>query len=417
MSEFENQNTPITYLVWVLLGINAIKDAYLWMDAPDCFFFKNDFVQWNHDITSSLRKENGRHRILSTIADADNVVDNRNNKFVETLTSMAEKDFVRMCFVSSMPMAQVLWSDYDGVIQEVVEKVNKPIFHIPSRSMTDCWLEGYSDLLFSLAKNINIDSAAPQKNNVAIVGNLFDRWEWDCIWNVKELKRIFEALWLNVVSVWLDGWSFDDILKIKDAQTIISLPYGRKAAKKIAKRLKVDVLELDIPFWLDKTGEFITKVWEKFGLEKQAEQFIQQELTHTNHIDILKWVVPHTFIWKRVSFYADPYIINGMMNLAHTLWFQVDKIYIHGDEKHLKNNLWLNLENVQIDYGLNGRESLDHLDLLVRNSHHFLWDRGNLKQMEFGFPSYNYHVYPHEGYFGYKGALRFINRMANILND
>ena len=36
--------------------------------------------------------------------------------------------------------------------------------------------------------------------------------------------------------------------------------------------------------------------------------------------------------------------------------------------------------------------------------------------MQFWFPSYDYHVYTYEPYYGYKGALFFINRMGNILN-
>ena len=41
--------------------------------------------------------------------------------------------------------------------------------------MTDCWLEGYADTLFCLAKNVDLEGGIPKKENVAIVGNLFDR--------------------------------------------------------------------------------------------------------------------------------------------------------------------------------------------------------------------------------------------------
>lgn len=415
-SEFDNKTTPITYLVWVLLWVNAIKDAYLWMDAPDCFFFKNDFVHWNHDITSSLRKANWKHRILSTIADADNVVDNRNDKFLKTLKDMASKEYVNVCFVSSMPMAQVLWTDYDWIVNEVKDTLNKSIFHIPSRSMTDCWLEWYSDLLFSISKNIDITWWKPEKKNVAIVGNLFDRWEGDCIGNVIELRRILEKLWLNVVSIWLDWWNYEDILKVKDAWTIISLPYWRKAAKKIAKRLKADLLELDLPFWLDKTWEFINKIWSHFWIEEIAENFIKEELTINNRIEIIKWAIPHTFMWKKIAINADPYILNGMISLSKTLGFSLEKIYIHGDEKHLVNNKNIELDWLKIEYWIDW-SWLENIDLIISNSHtnFHAWD-SRMKSIQFGFPSYDYHVYAYEPYLGYRGALAFINRIANTLN-
>lgn len=414
MWKFDNKNIPITYLVWVLLGVNAIKDSYLWIDSPDCFFFKNDFIQWNHDITSKLRQADGNHKVLTTIADTNNVIWDRSEKFIKTLKQMSEKDFVKQVFVSSMPMNQIIWVDYEWVINEVNETINKPIFNIPSRSMTDCWLDGYSDLLFSLAKNIDISWWKTEKKNIAIVWNLFDRWEWDCIWNVNELKRIIESLDLNVASIWLDGWNYEDILNVKNAWTIISLPYWRKAAKKIAKRVWADLIELDLPFGLDKTGDFIKTIAKHFDVEKKAEDFIKKELSEFNKIEIIKWAIPHTFMNKRVSFYWDPYLLDGIISLSKTLWFSLNKIFIHGVEKHLKNNKDLDISDKEIIFNFTG--GVRWSDLFITNSH-FTWGDGeNYKKMQFGFPSYDYHVYTYEPYFWYKGALIFINRMWNIIN-
>jgi len=415
MSEFNNEKLPITYLVWVLLWVNAIKDSYLWVDSPDCFFFKNDFIQWNHDITSMLRKSDWNHKILTTIADSDNVVWNRERKFIQTLKQMAKKDFTKQIFVSSMPMSQIVWTDYDWVISEVKKDIDKPIFNIPSRSMTECWLDWYADLLFSIAKNIDIEWWNQKKENIAIVWNLFDRGEWDCIANVQELKRIIEALWLNVVSIWLDGWNYEDILKVKDAQTIISLPYWRKAAKKIAKRIWADILELDLPFWLDKTWDFIRTIWKYFNFEDKAENFIQKELAEFNKIEIVKWAIPHTFIWKKIAFYWDPYLLNGIISLSKTLWFSLDNIFIHGDEKHFKNNKNIDLENLNIEYWFNWW--LNNMDLFITNSNSNSWNDISYKKMEFWFPSYNYHVYTYEPYFWYKWALIFMNRISNLINS
>lgn len=418
MEQYMNNNFPVTYLVWVLLWINAIKDSYLWIDSPDCFFFKNDFVQWNHDITSNLRQADWKHKFLSTIADADNVIWNRNNRFIETLKIVYEQDFVKQLFVSSMPMSQIVWTDYDWIIKEVKEsyKTNKPIFNIPSRSMTDCWLDWYSDLLFSIAKNIDIDWWKTEKTNIAIIWNLFDRGEWDCIANVEELKRIIESLGLNVVSIWLDWWKFEDILNVKNAWTIISLPYWRKAAKKIANRLDADLLELDLPFWFDKTGEFINTIWEHFNVEEKAKKFIEKELTLYNKIDIIKWVIPHTFIWKKISFYWDPYLLNWIVDLSNTLWFELEKIYIHWEEKHISNNKSIVIDKDKVVGYFNNEEDVDNIDLFISNSHNKLNWYSKTKIMQFGFPSYDYHVYTYEPYFWYKWTLLFINRIANMLN-
>lgn len=414
MWEFDQNNTPVTYLVWVLLWVNAIKDSYLWVDSPDCFFFKNDFIQWNHDITSKLRSADWNHKILATIADTDNVVWDRNVKFISTLKNMAEKDFVKQVFTSSMPMSQIIWTDYDWVIKEVNETIGKPIFNIPSRSMTDCWIDGYADLLFSLAKNLDYSWWNKKKENIAIIWNLFDRGEWDCIWNVNELKRIIESLWLNCVSIWLDGWNYEDVLNVRDAWTIISLPYWRKAAKKVAKNLESDLLELDLPFWLDKTGDFINDIAKHFNLEKKAEEFIEKELTEFNKIEIIKWAIPHTFIWKKIAFYGDPYLLNWIISLSKSLWFSLERIFIHWEQKHLKNNKNIEVEGYDLESWFNW--SINDIDLFISNSNVNWWWDMRIKKMQFGFPSYDYHAYTYEPYFWYKWALIFMNRMWNIIN-
>lgn len=422
----DNWKTPITYLVGVTLWINAISDGYLWVDSPDCFFFKCDYVHWNHDIHSSLRNADGKHKALSTISDADNVIGNRNDRFIETLKFMAEKDFVKAIFVSSMPMSQVVWTDYDGIINEVKDSTTTPIFHVPSRSMTDCWLEWYSDLLFSLAKNIDISWWVTKKENVAIVWNLFDRNEWDCVWNVEELKYLLTSLWLNVVSIWLDWGDFESVTKIKDAGTIISLPYWRKAAKKIATRLWADIVELDIPFWFSKTQKFITTLWDHFWIPEVAKNLIAHELTVRNTIDTLKWVIPHTFLWKKAFFYGDPYVLNGFIDICREVWIEIVGAYLHGEEKHLKNNVDIYLDGVPLNndgekdaikQSYSQNEQQVGYDFVVWNAHIDISLLKDVPFVQFWFPSYDYHVYTPTPFYGYRWTMNFLNRIANSINE
>lgn len=409
---------PITYLNWILLWINAIRDSYLWIDSPDCFFFKIDYIQWNHDLNSNLRKANWEHKFLATISDVNNIIDNRNNKFEKTLLELSSRDFVKIIFISSMPMCQLIWTDYDWLISIVKNKINKPIFNIPSKSMTSCWLDWYSDLLFSLAKNINIIEWEKEKNNIAIIWNLFDRNEWDCLWNIEELKNIFEWLWLNVVSIWLDWWEYENILNINKAWTIISLPYWRKAAKKISLRLNIWLLELDLPFWLNNTINFIKKIWEYFKIsQEKIDFFINKELKEKNNIWIVKWWINNVLFNKNISYYWDPYLLNWIIDISETFGFNIKEIFIHWEEKHLKNNInekYKELNNINFEFKNNINKDIDL----------FISSRANKldniieaeKILEFGFPSYLYHCFTNKPYYWIKWSLNFINRVYNNLS-
>lgn len=412
---------PITYLNWVLLWINAIKDAYLWIDSPDCFFIKADNIQWNHDINSYIRKANWEHKFLSTISNVDNIIDSRNSNFEKTLSDMCSRDFTSLIFVSSMPMNQLVGVDYEWLINNILKKFpHKSVFNIPSRSMTSCWLDWYSDLLFSLAKNIDINWAKSDLNNVAIIGNLFDRNEWDCIWNIDEIINIFSWLWLKVVSIWLDWWTYEDILKVKNAWTIISLPYGRKAAKKIANRLNIWLLELDLPFWINNTIEFINNIWSYFNINKEViDKFIFNELKINNDIWILKFAIGSALFNKKISYYGDPYLLSWIIDFKETFWFNINDVYIHWELKHLNNNNKNNLEDINniVDNFTIKDINLNWVDLFITLSNSLIKTKFPEKnKMYFWFPSYYYHCFSKQPYYWIKWGINFINRIFNELN-
>ena len=413
----EETKLPVTYLNGILLWINAINDSYLWIDSPDCFFFKVDIIYWNHDLNSNLKMANWEHRIFTTISDVDNVIWNRNDLFIETLNRLVNREIVKLCFVSSMPMSQLIWVDYDWIINDVKKGINKPIFNIPSKSMTDCWLDWYSDLLFSIAKNIEVKKWLWNKNNVAIIWNLYDRNEWDCIGNIKELKNIFKWLWLKVVSIWLEGWNYYDILNVYKAWTIISLPYWRKAAKKIAKKLGIELLHLDLPFWISNTINFIKEVWDYFNINiNKVDNFIYEELNIRNNIWIMKCWIYRTLFNKNISFYWDPYLLNWLIDISNTFWLNIKEVFIHWDNKHLKNNLSNNYEKNIEKMFINLQDNINSVDLFISNKANIFNNIDNIKILEFWFPSYTYHCFSDQSFYWIRGWINFINRIYNKLS-
>lgn len=422
----DTTNYEVSYLLWVLLWVNAIQDAYLWIDSPDCFFFKTDFIHWNHDINSTLRKADWFHRVLATITDVKNIVWNRMDFFKETIERLLSFEENKITFFTTMPMAQLVWYDYEWLVNAVKSKYNKSTYFINSRSMSWCWLDWYSDLLNSLAKNIPLNWKKIKKNTVWIVWNLFDRNEWDCIWNIDQLKNIFEQFWLKVESIWLDWWKYCDIEKIKNAWTIVSLPYWRKAWKNLAKRLWVPLLELDIPFWITNCINFVEQIAKFFNKENDLEKILYFLMKKDTNISIIKWTIKHTFWNKKILFCADPYLIPWIIDICETLWIEINQIFIHWYKEFLKNNLNKNYEKYeQIIYWINDIQAqTDWVDLMISNTQtswfiHFKKADKNpelLKFMEFWFPSYNYHCYTKNPYIWFIWTLNFINRMANQLN-
>jgi hypothetical protein len=55
-----------TYLLGVYLGVNALRDAFLLVEGPDCTYMKAQYIQGNHDWLSTLTSVSGFHRIANT---------------------------------------------------------------------------------------------------------------------------------------------------------------------------------------------------------------------------------------------------------------------------------------------------------------------------------------------------------------
>lgn len=403
----------VTYLVGSLLAVNAVEDAYLWVDAPDCFFFKADFIQGNHDLLSTLRRENGLHKFYQSVADADNVVMDRRPAFEKSLSKMLAAPAVKALFATSMPMAQIIGTDYEGVANPLRERYGKPLHVVASRSMSETWLEGYADVLAAVAKDM--PAAAPggrDPKKVAVVGNLFDRHEGDCRANVAEIRRILTAFGFETVSVWLDGGNYADLLKADEAGTVLSLPYGRKAARTLARRTGAALVEADLPFGFSGTERFVAKVAEAAGRSADVPAFLESEAVRAG-MGVLRWAVPRRFHGRAACLYADPYLLPGLTELARHLGLRVAGLYLHGKAQRFGD-----LAHPFPEAASGIPEGAPHefapCDVLVGTSHHQFRDPRTAR-VDFGFPSFGYHTFSEVPYFGFSGALALAGRVHDAL--
>ena len=204
----------------------------------------------------------------------------------------------------------------------------------------------------------------------------------------------------------------------------------------LAKRLKIDLLELDLPFWINNTIEFIEKVWDFFKIsENKVKKFIFNELNVKNNIDSIKWTINKVFLNKKITYYVDPYLYNGMVDFSDFLWMEVNQVFIHWYEKHLGNNI----KKIDINFPENLFFWLKNIvpkksDLYIINSaNKYNWlswgDKfskinsdseidliKNYNIFNFWFPSYYNHYFVSRPYYGIKWSLNFITDIYNKLN-
>ena len=420
-----SQRLNFPFLHGLYLGVNAISDAFLLVDSPNCGFYKTEHVFGAHDWLSTLLDVSGRHRVLNTDINVDDVISGHDQTFRAALQPVAESGLAGVVFVSSMPMASITGVDYEGLIGEVAASVDVPFVLIPGRSLDKDWLEGYADFLLRTAQTIGSPDTEPCPNSVAVVGYFMDRNEEDHQGNLRELRRLVEALDLDLVSVWLEGGPYDRLQDVFKASHIVSLPHGRQAAQTLADRSGANLIEVDIPLGPDATERFLRALGDAADRSERAQTVIDDNMSTL--ASVWEWLIPKRLQHRKVRIVGDPYLMPGLAELTSLLGMEVVELVAMASPKDgfEPGSRWA--EYLRIPITWEPREG-DHtqssnqgpVDLTIspnngRTASHY--SGGGERFMEFGFPSRGYHCTFDSPFLGYRGAAAFVDRMSNILGD
>ena len=407
-----------TYLIGVYLGINAIRDAYLLVEAPDCVHMKTQFVQGNHDWLSTLTSVSGHHRVANTALHPVHMTASRESTLHAFLLRMAQHESVAGLVLTSMPMAYITGADYERKCEEVADATGKPVVHVKCRSLGGDWLGGYAELLLSLAKSLDLEGGQPEPDRVGIVGHLFERNEGDGRANVAELRRLLRALELEPTGVWLDGGDFASLSAIKDAGTLVSMPYGRRAAKRVARRTGANLVECDLPLGPLATADWLRRIAAATGREQAAEALIAREAaTLGPAVEIARERGTAGEAWV---FVGDPVLAPRIGEVARWVGARLERVVLTNLASYGRGlraalgpdtELLLNPRQTTLSRLLSDLSTNSQVDRVLTHSDGRLAD--GVPTVDLGFPSfYRHHLSPRPT-LGYRGALALLDDLAD----
>lgn len=418
------QRVAYTYMTGVFLAVNALRDAYLLVEGPDCVHMKTQFVQGNHDWLSTITSVSGYHRVANTALHPVHMTRSREERIRELLGRLAKHPATGGILFTSMPMAFITGADYERLCSEAAQLSGTSVVHIPGKSLSGDWLDGYAESLLSLARQLPLPTPAgaldPRK--VAIIGHLYDRNEGDQRANVAHLRELLVALGLEPVSVWLEGQDFADLAAAGSAGTVLSFPYARKAARALAERTGARLIVCDLPFGLDATERWITQLGEELGLQERAREVIERELEHV--VPQLEWVIPFVFQGRRLAFVGDPHLAQGLAEIATMLGAELTHVAITDPALHARGLaeklgpskqllVWPKQQALR-DF-LNQAVASERVSLVVTNLHGVGVGGGAAAWVELGFPSLYTHALYDRPYLGFRGFLAFVDTLANTV--
>lgn len=417
--EYE-QPMRLTYHLGLFLATNAISDAYLVIDGPDCIFRKAEWVHGRHDFNSTLLDPLGWHRITNTLLNADNLIKSRG----EMLELRLREVFTRspgVAMICAMPHVSILGTQYDLILRQLGAVAPCPLVEVPSRSLEGDWLDGYANTLTALARGFE-PTGPVDANKVAIIGHLMDRNEQDQLANVDELRRIVKGIGLELSSIWLSGGRYAELARALEAKTLIALPLGREAAKLIAAKTGATVIECDVPFGAGRTTRLLRALGKATGKLAEADAFIEHEMARL--APRLEWVIPHALLGKRVAFWGQPALFPGFLQMAGEMGMEVvllgasasSQSGVAGldDEFSPQPPTLYAVSPKAFEQAWDALERQD-IDLCIGDTLFCFRMGKRVPPLEFGFPSHFNHALSYRPFLGFEGWVSFIGQMVQAL--
>ena len=410
-----DKSYSMPYLMGYFLAANAVKDLCAVVDGANCVMQKVDLLEGNHDLFCTLLSPDGRHRAVCTMVNPLNPDKNPEKKLSALLRSLAAHGGYGAVTVTSLPFCRMAGMDYAGIAGAVQGKT--PVAALPPMPPEADWLDGYADTLDTLARALPL-AGKKGKLKAAVVGYMFDRNEFDHLGNLKELKRLLGLAGLDLVSVWPSGGSCAGLSRAGEAGLIISLPYGRKAARTLAARTGAKLLETGLPLGLGATSAWLAAARSAAGLKGPLPAALLAE--EAAAAALLRPAL-RLLQNRNIVFCGDPWLYGAVAAFAGELCSEVSAAFFNCAPRQLgpapkPAALLFAPAPDDAATALLALGRYRRPDLAVADS--FAWQQGltgGAPLAELGFPSYARHCLADEPFLGYAGAARLAARLVNAL--
>lgn len=405
------------FMSGVYLVANAVPDARVVVDGPRCVEEKVPWVGGGHDFLSTLDVTGRPPRVRSTQTAPDRLALAREKEVLGVLATSATDANGGAVLVTSMPMALLTGMDVERLCRIVEEEQGVPLCPVTSRAMDGDWLDGYEESLLALARSFSGTGRPRVAGSVAIVGNLYDRNEEDQRANIRELRRLLAGLGLTTTSIWLEGTRYRDLAKAFEADTIIGLPYGLRAARHIARTSGAGLVETALPIGLRATEAWLRAVARATGREREAEGFIDHELARM--VPRLERAVAVYLAGLRVGFLGDPYLCAGIADLLDSVDAELSFAVLTNRPAHTKGCLAsLRASTRTVVYPRQGEvarigPAIDEPRGVFIASSLGCTMLPQWPLIELGFPSFHTHCFHDRPCLGFNGAAVLVESLTN----
>lgn len=417
MAERGDQGAHPSFLTGVYLAVNAFRDLYLVVDGPNCVFFRAAQLQPNHDWLADLTRSSGLHRVVDTDATPSRVAQGDSALLLERLRQVDGLPDCAAILLTPMAHVALTGRQYAPLLAALDPPLAHPVIQLASGSLSGDWLDGYSNTLAAVAtqaelspgqKSAPADRAEGRRRRIALVGHLLHRNEGDATADLAELRRLISALGLEVVGALPEGGDWASVAKLGTADTVVSLPYARRAGQILAERTGAALVELALPVGLEATCDFVRQLGEATDRTAEAEDFLSGELARV--MERLEWVVASELQGRRALVANDPHLAPALGAALTELGCQVVLELPLSRDKAMP----------ELFAALDAHRPLERaadLAVVCSLAVNMLEDAARiLPLVEVGFPAYYTHTLYPQPLLGFDGLLCLVSRLVTALH-
>lgn len=393
----------LPYLSGVSLAIDALGDVALVVDGPYCVTQKAE-VSHGHNLASDLFSPVHEPRVVPTSQDrrleeVTSLLTERGPSVAAVLERAARAPGIHAVLALAFDYVHLTGFPLERVAAEVAARVDVPVLTLPCQSFDGDWLDGYARVLEALAEAVPLVPGRGRPGHVAVVGYLHDRAEGDHRGNQAELQRLLAPLGVTVASWWLGGQGYAELGAAAEASLVVSFPYARRAAARVAERLGVPLVEVELPVGLAGTERFLRAVAAATGAADRVEAVLEREAlaaVRDTERAVQRWLAGN-----RVSVTEDVHLAEALRGFAAEVGLEVVEVRVVGRQGRERVAPGESRHVVSFPFVLPADEASDVL-FEVASPAFQLPGAGRVRVL-FGYPNYVEHALLERPFLGTRG--------------
>lgn len=418
-----------SFLEGVYIGLNAVPDSRLILDAPVGCNFKSERVGMNHDFYSTLFHPLGLHRVITTVEHPQQLVSGTLDTLREKAARIMELSRPSVLFISEVTALWLEGNEVEVIARDLTEDLGIPVVYVKPDILEGDFLDGYETLLSRLAEVLPLEpsDAWPEPGVVGIVGYMPDRMEADHRANVAVLRDLVRAAGLEPGPVLLDGSDVDGLAEVARASILLELPLSGGCAGALAARTGARVIPMGLPVGLDGTSKWLNDLAEAAGSPEEADRYARTRLGEL--VPTLDRVREMYLQDRNLAIAAPPDLLPGLLALVDDLGMECSLVAARCRDprrivpvRDVMDKLGNDTE-ILVDYtrsrfrqALKKAHDEKPVTLVIGSTSEAMAAREvGAGLLEVGYPSYMTHALTSRPLLGFDGTARLVEELVNAV--